>query len=296
MRRQRPGFLSHLVSIMAVLALTAVSAAAPPGGRPLAADLLAANEVPPAGTAAFGFADVRLNSGRGTATLDIFVADTAADITRIHIHRAGAGVNGPIVVFFFDTVVDPALDPIPVGDGVFLRFEAEGVDRGVIHEIIRDPAGFYVNVHTQAFPGGELRGQLGTPRTLHALLVGDNEVPPVETDGAAAAEVRFNLGSGSVELDLSIADLNAPVTRIHIHRGVAGKNGPIQVFFFDVIVDPTLPPFETGGGVHVGFLAEGVDLDLLQEILATPQDFYVNVHSIAHPGGEIRGQAGPSSD
>ena len=297
MRRQRQRLISHFFQVTAILVLAAASTAEPPGGRPLAADLLDANEVPAVMTGAFGFADVSLNAGRGTAALDIFVDDTTAPITRIHIHRAAAGVNGPIVVFFFDTVVDPSLDPIPVGeDGVFLHFEAEGVDRGLIREIMLNPAGFYVNVHTTMFPGGELRGQLGSPRMLHAALIGDNENPPVNTDGAAMADVRFSLGSASVDLDLTIADLNAPVTRIHIHRAPVGVNGPIVVFFFDVLVDPTLMPFETAGGVHVDFLAEGVDPGLLQEILMSPQDFYVNVHSIMHPGGEIRGQLVPADD
>ncbi len=36
-----------------------------------------------------------------------------------------------------------------------------GVDPALIGEIIANPAGYYVNVHTTPFPGGAVRGQLG---------------------------------------------------------------------------------------------------------------------------------------
>jgi hypothetical protein len=39
----------------------------------------------------------------------------------------------------------------------------QGVDAGVISDILANPAGFYVNVHNPDFPGGAIRGQL-TPQ------------------------------------------------------------------------------------------------------------------------------------
>jgi hypothetical protein len=66
-----------------------------------------------------------------------------------HIHRGAAGSNGPIVVPFFESA---DLDPSARG--------CERVGRALWRELRRTPSAFYVNVHTSAFPGGAIRGQL----------------------------------------------------------------------------------------------------------------------------------------
>jgi hypothetical protein len=67
--------------------------------------------------------------------------------TGAHIHRAAAGVNGPIVVDF-GTV------------GATSASGCKVIDPALADEIIAAPAGFYVNVHDATYPGGAIRGQL----------------------------------------------------------------------------------------------------------------------------------------
>ena len=95
-----------------------------------------------------GTASVTLDPRAGTVCYNL-VWNLIPPATAAHIHRGEAGANGPIVVPFAG----------PFNDGA--NGCAQGVDAGLIQEIIANPAGFYVNIHNADFPGGALRGQLG---------------------------------------------------------------------------------------------------------------------------------------
>jgi CHRD domain-containing protein len=125
-----------------------------PAFAQLFAVLLGGNEVSDAGDANIGDPD-----GSGTATLLIrgtilcsAILVTGIDIpTAAHIHEGAAGVNGPVVVTF--THPPETGDP---GD----TSECVPADATVLNNISQNPAGFYVNVHTAAYPNGAVRGQL----------------------------------------------------------------------------------------------------------------------------------------
>lgn len=73
----------------------------------------------------------------------------------------------------------------------------------------------------------------------------------------------------------------------HIHEAAAGSNGP-------VVVNLAAP----GDGNAADCLSENeagkfVGGTTVAEILANPQDYYVNVHNAEYPGGAIRGQLAP---
>ncbi|HYI45358.1 MAG TPA: CHRD domain-containing protein [Actinomycetota bacterium] len=71
-----------------------------------------------------------------------------------HIHEAAAGSNGGVVVGLF-TGETPLPSTISGVNGC-----ASGVDDGLSDRIRNNPAGFYVNVHNEEYPGGAIRGQL----------------------------------------------------------------------------------------------------------------------------------------
>lgn len=73
----------------------------------------------------------------------------------------------------------------------------------------------------------------------------------------------------------------------HIHEAAAGSNGP-------VVVNLAAP----GDGNAADCLSENeagkfIGGTTVAEILANPQDYYVNVHNAEYPGGAIRGQLAP---
>lgn len=121
---------------------------------PLFAVLLGGNEV-----SATGEANAGDKNGRGSATVIIdgtklcfgILVEAIDTPILAHIHRGVAGVNGPIVV---DLVPPDAGDP-----GASSGCVSES-DKELLGEIQNRPVGFYVNVHTERFPAGAVRGQL----------------------------------------------------------------------------------------------------------------------------------------
>lgn len=119
-------------------------------GRTLTAALAGSNEVPgPGQTGATGQATVTINPGSGELC-GRFAWQTGAPLVAMHIHEAEAGVAGPVVV------------PLnPAGQGGPQNQQCVTITRDLAREIIKDPSEYYVNMHTAAFPGGAVRGQLG---------------------------------------------------------------------------------------------------------------------------------------
>jgi hypothetical protein len=136
---------------------TAIRANLGLGTAGLAATVGADQEVAPTTHAGTGTATVS-NYSVTAQTFDIVVtvADLPpGDVTGFHIHQAAVGVNGPIIVDF--TGVAPL---VPAGTG--FTFTAPGLTLPTASEAAFLGGGTYVNIHTAAFPGGAIRGQLFT--------------------------------------------------------------------------------------------------------------------------------------
>jgi hypothetical protein len=132
-----------------------------------------------------------------------------------------------------------------------------------------------------------------TSTIFRATLEGEQEVPPVDSDAKGFA--IFRLSNDGTELGYKVIVANIEdVTAAHIHLAPKGENGPIVVFLFNpeaptdgrtngVLAKGTITSAELVGPLEGATLSELVD-----EIEAG--NTYVNVHTVEHPGGEIRGQ------
>ena len=131
------------------LALLAGCATGPGMSRAdLSATLTGLQEVPgpgdPDGT---GTGEVRVEPGQGRVCWDVF-ARQIDPATAAHIHRGAAGAAGPPVV--------PLTTPGPDGRSR----GCAAIDAALARELSTQAHGFYLNVHTAAFPAGAIRGQL----------------------------------------------------------------------------------------------------------------------------------------
>jgi CHRD domain len=121
--------------------------------------LSGANEVPVRGTAASGSSQIVIDGDRVHYAVEI---DDINNVFAAHIHTAAAGVNGPVRVTFFNV---PQTSPLSVSEkhilaeGTFTASNVSGISFSDLLTAIRS-GNAYVNVHTTAFPGGEIRGQL----------------------------------------------------------------------------------------------------------------------------------------
>ena len=118
-----------------------------PGGPATFAATLTPGANNPAGPAgATGAATIEIDTAAGQVCQTITYAGTGGPLTMAHIHVGDAGVNGPVVV---------DLQVVPSGQEACGTASAD-----VLTQIVANPAGYYVNLHTDDFPNGVLRGQL----------------------------------------------------------------------------------------------------------------------------------------
>ena len=268
------------------------------------AGLSGAQEVPPVETEASGKAEFEFDFDDGTVEFELKPRDIAG-VTAAHIHLGAAGENGPIVAFLFESA-----------DGIDFRrgkIEGEFTENDIIPQ---EDLGFdgtvaalaarmregaaYVNVHTVAHPDGEIRGQIRPENEeFEAELDGAQEVPPVDTEASGEAEFEVE-EDGTIEFELEPENI-AGVTAAHIHLGAAGENGPIVAVLFENADGMDFHRGEIEGELTEEDIIPREDLGFdgtVAALVARMREgtVYVNVHTLAHPDGEIRGQIHPEED
>lgn len=126
---------------------TASSSPAPTAGTSLVTKLVGTNEVPPDKSTATGTAKITVDVQRDQVCWNLSVQKLQGTVTQAHIHRGPVGTVGPIVLH---------LSP-PAGGS---SQGCKGVGPPLARGIVKQPDAYYVNVHTDKFPDGEIRGQL----------------------------------------------------------------------------------------------------------------------------------------
>lgn len=127
---------------------------------------------------------------------------------------------------------------------------------------------------------------------FRAHCQGRNEVPAIDSRGQCQAIFDLTQDGSGLQYRLIVANIEA-VTQAHIHLAPAGENGPVVAFLFGFVpegetVNGTLAQGVITSANLVGPLAGMALADLVAELEAG--NAYVNVHTQAHPPGEVRGQ------
>jgi hypothetical protein len=144
----------------------------------------------------------------------------------------------------------------------------------------------------------------GGGHNIREHLTGYEEQPlALSTPGSGKFEARFNRFTQEIQYRLSYSDLEAAVTQAHIHFGAENQVGGVSVFLCTNLGNgpagtqacPAAPATITGTirpADVIGPTAQGIAPGEFDELIDAIEAgaTYVNVHSTAHPVGEIRAQ------
>lgn len=171
-------------AVLALLALAPAGVSAQSMTSQWSAALSGAQEVPANASTANGTFTATVDEAAGTITWSLSVP-TITNATAAHLHTGGAGVNGPVVLNLFAAPSGSPASSVSTS-GTSKASDLVGPLSGNFAEFVRAVKGgtIYVNVHTTALPGGEIRSQVGAgqsptataspaaPKTGNAGLVG----------------------------------------------------------------------------------------------------------------------------
>jgi hypothetical protein len=195
-----------LAALAAVLISTGVARAAVIA---FTADLTAESEVPDPGPAgATGSAFISIDDETNEVCFELAIDGLAEGdaVIAAHIHEGAEGVPGDIVV--------PLFTAPPTGE---MTGCVQDVDPAIVAAITGDPAGYYVNIHTEQFQAGAVRGQLVVSSvggecsiTVSPSTVVDGGQVTVSGD-FGGAEIHFVQGENATVPEDSVPVATTPV-------------------------------------------------------------------------------------
>lgn len=238
----------------------------------------------------FNITDPLSNVDGATVCWDLSYGTLAGTATASHIHRGAAGTNGPVVLPFGNITATGATGCATVG-----LVAGQTVGGGVLaSQIVADPAGFYVNVHTTIYPGGAIRGQLaaGPPPTGEAHLLpaplraydsrtadGPLALNATRTVSLATGKDAANATALAVPPGATAAIVTLTVTDTTV--GVGGPGGFLKLYTAALGTPPSTSSINwTGAGQNLA-VTTTVAVDAAGQVKVTdgsnPTDFVVDV-------------------
>lgn len=259
------------------------------------ATLTAAQETTASTSAATGSAIMLYDVGANTFDLIVTLSNFSNTITASHIHEGAAGTAGPVVTGLgSESVYSRNGNTVTA---VFHDVPHQGTKLTLLQN------GAYYNVHSAAFPGGEIRGQLiAQPKRLVANLTVAQEqaaFPNVNLAGAnladfGAAVMYYNPGTNRISLRISVFNFRNTMNNSHFHEGAVGVSGGV--------VQNLGNNANAGGYTNVnGFIDGSFDIPYGTGTVGDPIKLltggaYINLHSTTFTSGELRGQVVASDE
>ena len=224
------------------------------------------------GTASFTLTDAGL-------VFDVTVEGLTGAITAAHFHNASAGAEGGVVRTITDDF-DGA-----TAHGVWTTEDAEPFTDEMMRELLA--GNLYLNIHTAANPPGEIRGQVTLDVGDHftGMLTPEQQTADVTSDATGTASM--SLTSDGLTFDVTLDGLSGPITAAHFHNAPIGSDGGVVRTITGDFTG------NTAHGVWTAADAEPLTGEMMRELLAG--NLYLNIHTAANPGGELRAQVIPAS-
>jgi len=230
------------------------------------ASINGAQENPAVSTPGFGLATFALSKHSGKLMIRAVVTGLSGAIAGAHLHKAATGTNGPVILNLTSDLLGNSISK-EVDPNDFLSDLLAG--------------NIYINFHTAANPGGEIRGQLLKDKDLafDAFINSAQEVPSGTSTAKGIANIKISPTLDTVKIEVVFDGLTSTPTGAHIHTGAVGVNGPV---FLNLI------PGLSGNRINGLFTGTNIPATFIQNLIVG--NFYINLHTAANPNGEIRGQ------
>ncbi len=231
----------------------------------------AAQAVPPTSVVGKGIGLYRVNAAMDSLWYNVIIDSTTGVITAAHLHDAPKGSSGGVIINLSSGI-----------NGNMITGVATGLSKANLTKIMKGNA--YINVHTAANASGEVRGQLmPLARTGYtALINGVQEVPAVVTTAMGSGIVSIDAMETNAHYMFVVNGLSGAITGAHFHNAVAGMNGGV--------VHNISSSFSQTGANDAAFGYWTTTFTATNAQQFRNGEIYINVHTAANVGGEIRGQ------
>jgi CHRD domain len=236
------------------------------------ANMTGTQETPSNASTATGFGRVTLNDAETQITASFYYGNPtvlSSNVTAGHIHTGAFGVAGPVT---FNLAPATGVTSGSVVNATFAVTAQQVTDLKA--------GNMYFNIHTTNFGGGEIRGQIRVDAPYLANMTNGQENPATTATGAKGfGAVSVNEATNQALVSMNWSGLSGTTTASHYHNGRSGTNGPV------------ICNFALSGAATTGSLVDFLCTFTPAQITALKQgQLYLNIHTAANPGGEIRGQ------
>jgi CHRD domain len=166
---------------------------------------------------------------------------------------------------------------------------------GVGYAGAQDYGGGHHKGQSQGKKSHRFKGLRESQSSLSAYLTGKAEVNDEGEDGAGDPNAKGTASflvadERTLCYGFAIRGADEPAA-VHIHKGIAGKNGDIVISFDNPPKDAEgQPAGDPGASSGCKVLEEESELAALRRILSNPKGYYVNIHTASFPDGAVRGQ------
>lgn len=251
----------------------------------LRATINAAQEVPASTSPATGAAVMLYDVAANTYDLMVTINNLQNTATASHLHEAPAGTPGGVVSNIGSeaaytrtgNTVTGAFHDLPYGGDKLKLLQG----------------GAYFNLHSAAFPGGEVRGQLiARPKRLYANVDVAQEqaamANPINSNARGAAVMWYDPGTGRVSLRVNLYRFANTLTNSHFHDGPVGVSGPVSTGLGGASAYTSVGTNAWQGVFDIPYTGDPLKL--------LTGGAYLNFHSNVYAPGEIRGQVWASEE
>jgi hypothetical protein len=263
-------------------------------GGTFVADMNGEKMNPDVPTVATGKAVISFNAD-GTMDFALLVA-SLNDPESAHIHLGGPNQSGVSLLPLWDEAISNPVENGLLWEGTFEPNDADLTS--LLYLLLTGD--LYVDIHSEDYPDGAIRGQLNQApgRVFMTVLTDEAVVPldptnPVTSDADAVALFEQSASGSTMKYTVIVDDLEEIVS-IGIFQGAVGVNGDrvVNLVERDPVSDPDLP---SDGVVISGTFDDGdvtppplTVSDVVQQMLQG--NAYVQIFTETYETGELRGQ------